>query len=135
MNRKIKSFAIILFACTFVLGIETIVSAQGRGRGQGGRPAGVPGGGPPSGGGVGRGSSTSSDRANGGADVGRSTASDRANGRSETGLERATLQRENSAQANRDLRDHPEMAGRLHTTAKELRHGYQRAFLIKPKFN
>ncbi len=129
---KIKSFAIILFACAFVLGMETIVSAQGRGRGQGGRPAGVPVGGPPSGVGVGRGTSTSSDRSNGRADVGRSTASDRSNGRSDTGLERATLQRENSAQANKDLRDHPEMAGRLQTTANELRNGYQAALLANP---
>jgi hypothetical protein len=82
--------------------------------------------------GVGRGISTSSDRSNGRADVGRSTASDRSNGRSDTGLDRATLQRQNSAEANKDLRDHPELAPKLHTTANNLRSGYQSALLANP---
>lgn len=130
MNGKIKSLAIILFAFAFLLGLETVVSAQGRGRGQGGPPPGA--GGPPSGVGVGRGIGTSSDRSNGRADVGRSTASDRSNGRSDVGLDRAALQRQNAVDANKDLRDHPELATRLHTTANDLRNGYQSALLVNP---
>jgi hypothetical protein len=122
----------VVLATVCLLGIQPIAFSQGRGRGQGGPPAGIPAGGPPTGTGVGRGIGTSSDRSNGRADVGRSTASDRSNGRSDTGLERASLQRENSAQANKDLRDHPEMAGRLHTTANDLRAGYQSALLANP---
>ena len=113
MNGKIKSLAIILFVFACLLGLETVVCAQGRGRGQGGPPPGA--GGPPSGVGVSRGIGTSSDRSNGRADVGRSTASDRSDGRSDAGLNRAALQRENSAQANKDLRD-----------------GYQSALLVNP---
>jgi hypothetical protein len=76
--------------------------------------------------------STSSDRSNGRSDMGRSTASDRSNGRPDTGLSRAAMQRENSAEANKDLNDHPEMAARLHTTANDLRNGYQAALLTNP---
>jgi hypothetical protein len=132
MNSKIKSFSIAIFTCCALVGTAVIASAQGRGHGQGGPPAGVPAGGPPSGTGVGRGMSTSSDRSNGRADMGRSTASDRSNGRSDTGLSRAAMQRENSAEANKDLNDHPEMAARLHTTANDLRNGYQAALLTNP---
>ena len=130
MNGKIKSLAIILFVFACLLGLETVVCAQGRGRGQGGPPPGA--GGPPSGVGVSRGIGTSSDRSNGRADVGRSTASDRSDGRSDAGLNRAALQRENSAQANKDLRDHPDLPARLHTTANNLRDGYQSALLVNP---
>ena len=132
MHSKIKSLTIVLITCAFLVGMETVASAQGRGRGQGGPPAGVPAGGPPSGVGVGRGIGTSSDRSNGRADNGRSTASDRSNGRSDAGLDRAALQRQNAERADRDLNDHPEMARRLHTTANDLRSGYQTALLANP---
>ena len=133
MNSKIKPFSIAIFACCALVGTAVIASAQGRGHGQGGPPAGVPAGGPPSGTGLDRGMSTSSDRSNGRADIGRSTSSDRSNGRSDTGLSRAAMQRENSAEADRDLNDHPEMASRLHTTANDLRSGYHAALLTNPK--
>jgi hypothetical protein len=42
------------------------------------------------------------------------------------------LQRQNAEQANKDLNDHPEMAARLHTTANDLRSGYQAALLTNP---
>src|SRR5256885_13335575 len=129
MRSKITSLTIVLIASAFLLGMESVASAQGRGRGQGGPPAGIPAGGPPSGVGVGRGISTSSDRSNGRADTGRSTASDRSSGRSDVGLERAALQRQNAERAERDLNDHPEMAARLHTSANDLRRGYQAALL------
>ena len=89
-------------------------------------------GGPPSGVGVDRGINTSSDKSNGRANVGRSTASDRSNGRSDAGLDRARLQRENARQANDELRNHPELAARLHTTANDLRSGYQAALITNP---
>ena len=54
MHSKIKSLTIVLITCAFLVGMETVASAQGRGRGQGGPPVGVPAGGPPSGVGVGR---------------------------------------------------------------------------------
>jgi hypothetical protein len=42
------------------------------------------------------------------------------------------MQRQNSAQAAKDLNDHPDMAARLHTTANNLRSGYQTALLANP---
>jgi len=132
MRSKITSLAIVLMTSAFLLGMQSVASAQGRGRGQGGPPAGVPAGGPPGGVGVGRGIGTSSDRSDGRADTGRSTASDRSNGRSDAGLDRAALQRQNAQSANKDLNDHPEMPARLHTTANDLRSGYQAALLTNP---
>jgi hypothetical protein len=75
---------------------------------------------------------TSSDRSGGRADSGRGTASDRSGGRSDAGLERARLQQQNSQQADHELRDHPQMAAKLHTTANDLRRGYQGALLTNP---
>ena len=132
MESKIRSFSIAILTCGVLVGTAAVAYAQGRGHGQGGPPAGVPAGGPPSGTGVGRGMTTSSDRSNGRADTGRSTASDRSNGRSDAGLSRAAMQRENSAEANKDLNDHPEMAARLHTTANDLRSGYRAALATNP---
>ena len=129
MNSRINSLANIVLLCGLALGTQVIVSAQGRGKGG---PGGVPSGGPPGGVGVERGISTSSDRSNGRANTGRSTASDRSSGRSDAGLDRAALQRENSAQADKDLNDHPDMAMRLHTNANDLRAGYRAALLTNP---
>ncbi len=132
MHMKLGRSATFLLACAFLIGMQVIVSAQGRGRGAG-APSGNPGrGGPPSGVGVDRGINTSSDRSNGHADTGRSTASDRSNGRSDAGLDRARLRRENAQEANDELRDHPGMAANLHTTANDLRAGYQAALLTNP---
>jgi hypothetical protein len=47
-------------------------------------------------------------------------------------LERARLRRENARHGDEELRDHPEMAARLHTTANELREGYQSALALNP---
>lgn len=132
MHKKLSRSAMFLLACAFLIGMQSIISAQGRGRGAG-PPSGNPGmGGPPAGVGVDRGINTSSGKSNGRADVGRSTASDRSNGRSDAGLDRARLQRENAQRANDELRNHPEMAARLHTTANDLRSGYQAALLANP---
>jgi hypothetical protein len=93
---------------------------------------GNPGGGHPGGIGVDRGINTSSDRSSGRADRGRNTASERSGGHSDAGLERARLRRENGRHADEELRDHPEMAARLHTTANDLREGYQSALALNP---
>ena len=132
MHMKLGKPAIFLCTCLLVIATQSIVSAQGRGRGAG-APSGNPGmGGPPSGVGVGRGINTSSDRSNGRADTGRSPASDRSNGRSDAGLDRARLQRENAQEANNELRSHPGMPANLHTTANDLRSGYQAALAANP---
>lgn len=133
MRNALKMIA--RFGLVFVLmaGIQLMASAQGRGRGAGGGPpAGTPSGGPPSGVGVDRGISTSSDKSAGRADTGRGTASDRSNGRSDAGLDRARLQEQNSQQADKELSDHPGMAPNLHTTANDLRSGYQAALATNP---
>jgi len=127
--RNIARLGVVLLV---LAGLQVVVTAQGR-RGPGGGPStSHPGGGPPSGAGVDRGVGTSSDRSAGRADTGRATASDRSNGRSDAGLERARLQRQNSERADHELRDHPGMAANLHTTANDLRAGYQAALATNP---
>lgn len=126
-----RRLVFVVLACVFLAGLQTVASAQGRGRGAGGG-SGRGSASPPSGLGVDRGINTSSDRSNGRADTGRSTASDNSNGRSDAGLDRARLQRANSIRANDELNDHPFMAARLHTTANDLRTGYQAALVTNP---
>lgn len=125
MFMKFRSLTVVMLACVSLIGMQAIVSAQGRsgGRGQGGPPAGV---------GVDRGINTSSDRSNGRADTGRAKASEHSGGRSDAGLERARQQRENAQRANRELNDHPGIASSLHTNANDLRAGYQAALLTNP---
>ena len=116
-----------------VTGLQMMAAAQGRGRGSGsGPPASNPGGHQPSGVGVDRGIGASSTNSGGRADSGRGTASNRSNGRSDAGLDRARLQQQNSQRANRELTDHPGMAAHLHTTANDLRTGYQAALATNP---
>src|SRR6266566_8367791 len=124
MPKTLRTIARLGLALLLIAGVQVMASAQGRGRGVGG--------GPPSGVGVGRGIGTSSDRSAGRADKGRGTASDRSSGRSDAGLDRARLQRQNSQQADNELRDHPGMAANLHTTANNLRSGYQAALAANP---
>ena len=135
MSRKIWTLAAgCTLACVFVLTGSADASAQGRGRG-GGPPAGGGagrGGGPPAGVGVDRGIGRSSDSSGGRADTGRGNASNKSEGRSDAGLERARLMRDNARRADDDLRAHPEMAARLHTTARDLREGYQAALVANP---
>jgi len=132
MYMRIKKPAIFLLTCVLLIAMQSIVSAQGRGRGGGAAPGNRGMGGPPAGVGVDRGINTSSDRSGGRADTGRGIASERSNGRSDAGLDRARLQRENAQQANDELRSHPGMAARLHTNANDLRAGYQAALLTNP---
>jgi len=53
-------------------------------------------------------------------------------GRSDTGMGSARLQQQNLEQADQELRDHPGMAANLHTSADELRTGYQAALITNP---
>ncbi len=131
MSKSMKITGRLGLVVLLIAALQIIAFAQGRGRG-GGPPAGIRGGGSPSGIGVDRGISTSSTRSAGRADTGRSTASDRSNGRSDAGLERARLQRQNSLEAEKVLRDHPAFAASLHTTANSLRNGYQAALATNP---
>jgi len=136
MSSKLWTFlAALAFACVFVLGGQASASAQGRGRGGGGGGGmgrGPVGGGPPAGVGVERGIGRSSDASAGRADAGRGNASDRSGGRSDAGLERARLREENSRRADEDLREHPGTTALLHTTANDLREGYQSALAVNP---
>lgn len=133
MPNTLKIIARFGLVVLFISGCQVMASAQGRGRGAGaGPPSGNPGGGSPSGVGVDRGIGTSSTNSGGRADTGRGTASDRSNGRSDAGLDRARLQEQNSQQADKELNDHPGLAANLHTTANDLRSGYQAALAINP---
>ena len=138
MRGKLSVLMGVALACLFLLGIQSTASAQGRGHGGGGGGRGGGAGvgnsgmGRPSGVGVDRGINTSSDRSNGRADTGRGRASERSGGRSDAGHERARLQRENARRADDELRDHPGMPARLHTTANDLRDGYEAALATNP---
>ena len=139
MNRGLRSLAGVTLACLFLIGMQSIAFSQGRGRGgvggrvQGSSGMGSRGVGRPAGAGVERGMSTSSGRSDGRADSGRSRASERSNGRSDAGLERARLRRENARRADEELSAHTQMARRLHTTANDLRSGYQAALVSNPE--
>ena len=128
MRNSLLKIAGFVLAAACVLSLPALASAQGRGHGGGGGGGrGV--GGPPAGSGVDRGLGTASDRSNGRSDGGLGTASDRSRGRSDAGLDRA---RTNEHNADRELRDHPDLANSLHTTANDLRVGYQAALATNP---
>jgi hypothetical protein len=145
MSTKWNSLAVLTLAALFLIGMQSSAFAQGRGHGGGGG-GGIGGGGgrgssggmgnsgmgQPAGVGVDRGLGTSSERSGGRANEGRGRASGNSNGRSDAGLERARLRRENARHADDDLSEHPRMAERLHTTADDLRSGYQSALLTNP---
>lgn len=139
MQGNLRVFIVFALASLFLVGAQTIASAQGRGHGGGGGGGrgsggmGHPGGGRPSGVGIDRGINTSSDKSRGRADRGRDTASERSAGRSDEGQEHARLQRENARRADEELRDHPGMAERLHVTANDLRDGYRAALARNPE--
>lgn len=133
MRNRLSIFATLMLSGVVLMCLESTLG-QGRSgsRGHGGSPVSNPGKGRPSSVGVDRGISTSSERSTGRADTGRETASAKSNARSDAGLERARLQRDNLRQANKELNEHPQMAARLHTTANDLRGGYQAALQTNP---
>ena len=140
MNKKYSQLLLVTGVCLLVLGLATSCFAQGRGRGGGGGGgrgsgggAGVGShGGPPAGVGVDRGIETSSERSGGRSDTGHSTASEKSNGRSDDGLERARTAGKNRRQAEEDLRNNPGMTRTLHTSANDLRSGYEAALATNP---
>jgi hypothetical protein len=134
MSRRIWA---VSAACALALLLcgQTGASAQGKGGGHGGGGGGGGmgrGGGPPAGVGVDRGVGRSSDSSMGRSDAGRGNASERSKGRSDAGMDHARMRHENANDAERELRDHPEMAPRLHTTANDLRAGYEAALAANP---
>ena len=136
---KNKVYVRLLLACVSVLAIGLATSALGQGRGRGGGGgrgagggSGVSHGSPPAGIGVDRGINTASERSGGRSDTGHGTASEKSNGRSDAGLERARIAGNNRRQAEEDLRNNPGMTQTLHTSAKDLRSGYEAALLTNP---
>ena len=134
-KRRLSIFKLALFSL-LVITLSLSVMAQGKGRGGGGGGGRGSGsgnaGGPPPGVGVERGIGNSSVHSEGRSDKGRENASVKSGGRSDAGLERARLASSRLRDADRDLRDHPNMARRLHLNANDLRAGYQNALLTNP---
>lgn len=138
MNNGRSRGLFVAFTFLMILSMATTSFAQGRGRGGGsggGRGSGGGAGnagGPPAGVGVDRGLGTSSDRSGGRSDTGLATASEKSGGRSDDGLERARIASNNLRHASDELRDNPGIARTLHTSANDLRSGYQAALLTNP---
>ena len=134
-KRRLSIFKLALFS-VLVVSLCLSVMAQGKGRGGGvggGRGSGSGhAGGPPPGVGVERGIGNSSVHSEGRADKGRGNASVKSGGRSDAGLERARIASSRLRDADRELRDHPNMARHLNLNANDLRAGYQTALLTNP---
>ena len=135
-KRRLSIFKLILFSF-LVVSLSMSVMAQGKGRGGGGGGGRGSGsghaGGPPSGVGVERGIGNSSVHSEGRSDKGRENASVKSGGRSDAGLERARMASSRLRDADRELRDHPNMARHLKLNANDLRAGYQTALLTNPE--
>jgi len=134
MNKLFLRGAYTACACLLLLLVATGAFAQGKGHGAGaGRGGGSgSGGGPPSGVGVDRGLGNASSRSGGRSDDGLGNASKNSNGRSDSGLDRARRASANLDKADNDLRDHPGVPRALHTTANDLRAGFQAALAKNP---
>lgn len=128
MSKLIQKGAYIAGFCLLISFVATGAFAQGKGHGGGSGNAG----GPPAGVGVDRGLGNASSRSGGRSDDGLGNASTRSNGRSDTGLDRARRASSNLDKADDDLRDHPGVPRALHTTANDLRAGYQAALAKNP---
>jgi hypothetical protein len=135
-KRRLSIFKLILFSF-LVVSLSMSVMAQGKGRGGGGGGGRGSGsghaGGPPAGVGVERGIGNSSVHSEGRSDKGRENASVKSGGRSDAGLERARMASSRLRDADRELRDHPNMARNLKLNANDLRAGYQTALLTNPE--
>ena len=130
---RLSIFKLVLFSF-LVVSLSLSVMAQGKGRGGGGRGSGSGhAGGPPPGVGVERGIGNSSVHSEGRSDKGRENASVKSGGRSDAGLERARIASSRLRDADRELRDHPNMARHLNLNANDLRAGYQTALLTNPE--
>lgn len=135
-KRRLSIFKLVLFS-VLVVSLSLSVMAQGKGRGGGGGGGRGSGsghaGGPPAGVGVERGIGNSSVHSEGRSDKGRDNASLKSGGRSDAGLERARIASSRLRDADRELRDHPNMARHLNLNANDLRAGYQTALLTNPE--
>ena len=134
-KRRLSIFKLALFSF-LVVSLSLSVMGQGKGRGGGvgggrGSGSGNPGG-PPPGVGVERGIGNSSVHSDGRSDKGRDNASVKSGGRSDIGQERARIASSHLRDADRELRDHPNMARHLHLNANDLRAGYQLALVRNP---
>jgi len=133
---RLSIFKLVLFSF-LVVSLSLSVMAQGKGRGGGGGGGRGSGsghaGGPPPGVGVERGIGNSSVHSEGRSDKGRENASVKSGGRSDAGLERARIASSRLRDADRELRDHPNMARHLNLNANDLRAGYQTALLTNPE--
>ena len=126
------ALASVAIAILLVAGISSDTFAQGRGGG-GGRPVSNPSAGrPTTSPGVDNGINTSSRKSGGRSDSGLGTASDHSNGRSDAGIDRARLMRENSNNADREIRDNPRLQDVTKLTANDLRNGYQTGLTTNP---
>src|SRR6476661_1866037 len=132
MSKLIRKSGHILGLWLLVLFVATGAFAQGKGHGAGRGGGSGNGGGPPSGVGVDRGLGNASSRSGGRSDDGLGNASTKSNGRSDSGLDRARRASANLDKADDDLRDHPGVPPALHTTANDLRAGYQAALATNP---
>lgn len=108
----------LLLVSLLVLVLATGVFAQGKGHGGG------VGGGRGSGGGMGSSGGPPGDR-------GMGNASSRSGGRSDNGLDRDRAG-SNMHDADKDLRDHPNLPHALHMNANDLRAGFQAALAKNP---
>ena len=132
MSKLIRKCGHILGLWLLVLFVATGAFAQGKGHGAGRGGGSGNGGGPPSGVGVDRGLGNASSRSGGRSDDGLGNASTNSHGRSDSGLDRARRASANLDKADDDLRDHPGVPPALHTTANDLRAGYQAALATNP---
>jgi len=132
MSKLIRKSGHILGLWLLVLFVATGAFAQGKGHGAGRGGGSGNGGGPPSGVGVDRGLGNASSRSGGRSNDGLGNASTNSHGRSDSGLDRARRASANLDKADDDLRDHPGVPPALHTTANDLRAGYQAALATNP---
>jgi hypothetical protein len=118
MNRRLWKFSAAALACAFVLFGQAGASAQGRAGG---------GGSPGLDRAMGRTADVTAGRSNGGINMGGPTMPSRPNRRPYEYAEQARIRANNERNADKELREHPDMPARLNTTADELRRGYREA--------
>jgi hypothetical protein len=124
MNRRHWTFLTTLApAFVLVLAAQSSAQAQGRSPASGGRSPGLDHA-------MGRTNEVSLGRGNGGRNVGGPGMPDPSNTSNRTPYEyakQARIRENNRRQAEKELREHPDMPARLSTTADELREGYHEA--------
>ena len=126
MNRSPWMFlTAVASSFAFVLAAHSGASAQARGGGGGGRPPGLDHA-------MGRTINVGAGRSNGGPNMGGPDMPGRRNSAPYEYAEQARLREVNQRDADKVLREHPDMPARLHTTADVLRGGYRQALFYNP---